>query len=275
MKRFTFGAAALLVAGANLISAQQHAVTPPDIKAALDSISSADMRGNLSFLASDELQGRYTPSPGLDVAAEFIASQFRGAGLEPGGDHDYFQTADMVDRHMAKLESPLMLKGGGQTITIPAQSISINDESAAANIKDASVVVLPSRDPALLKGLELAGKAVVVPADPWTKVAPAQRMATFMKMREFDTAVGRSNAALEVLVNPRRQFSGAGRLITADRAREHAVPSIYVHSDELGKWLEQGKAPSDTRVSVDIPGPGDRHVILKNVVAVLRGSDPA
>src|SRR5262249_17680946 len=41
----------------------------------------------------DTLQGRATPSPGLDAAAEYIASQMRKAGLEPVGDDGYFQTA--------------------------------------------------------------------------------------------------------------------------------------------------------------------------------------
>jgi hypothetical protein len=60
----------------------------------LDRISADSMRGHLSFLASDALEGRGTPSRGLDIAAEYIASQFRAAGLEPLGDDGYFQTAD-------------------------------------------------------------------------------------------------------------------------------------------------------------------------------------
>jgi len=60
----------------------------------LDRISASSMRGNLSFLASDMLEGRGTPSRGLDIAAEYIAAQFRRAGLEPLGDDGYFQTAD-------------------------------------------------------------------------------------------------------------------------------------------------------------------------------------
>src|SRR5690606_34504440 len=57
-----------------------------------------------SFLASDALEGRGTPSRGLDIAAEFIASQFRGAGLEPLGDDGYFQTADwnLIDPKRSK-----------------------------------------------------------------------------------------------------------------------------------------------------------------------------
>src|SRR3954471_3668453 len=55
-----------------------------------------DLKADVSFLASDALQGRATPSPGLDIAAEYIAAQFRRAGLEPVGDDGYFQTADYL-----------------------------------------------------------------------------------------------------------------------------------------------------------------------------------
>ena len=66
----------------------------PAVKESLDRISADSLRGHLSFLASDLLEGRGTPSKGLDLAAEYIAAQFRRAGLEPIGDDGYFQTAD-------------------------------------------------------------------------------------------------------------------------------------------------------------------------------------
>jgi Zn-dependent M28 family amino/carboxypeptidase len=55
-------------------------------------ISEQSLKGHLSFIASDLLEGRDTPSRGLDLAAEYIAAQFRRAGLEPGGTDGYFQT---------------------------------------------------------------------------------------------------------------------------------------------------------------------------------------
>lgn len=70
----------------------------PDRKAALDHISANALKGNLSFLSSDLLEGRSTPSRGLDLAAEFIASRFREAGLEPVGDDGYFQSATVKGR---------------------------------------------------------------------------------------------------------------------------------------------------------------------------------
>jgi hypothetical protein len=68
-----------------------------ELQHALNGITADSLRGNLSFLSSDMLAGRWTPSFGLDIAAEFIASRFRGAGLEPGAGQDYFQKADLTE----------------------------------------------------------------------------------------------------------------------------------------------------------------------------------
>ncbi len=81
---------ALLVVAA---SAAGPSLTPEQ-RAAIDRISADSLRGHLSFIASDSLEGRATPSRGLDLAAEYIAAQFRRAGLEPP-QGSYFQTAKL------------------------------------------------------------------------------------------------------------------------------------------------------------------------------------
>ncbi|MEO7495666.1 MAG: M28 family peptidase [Massilia sp.] len=87
-------AALALCLAAPLLANAAPAALPPDTVRLLDAVSAASMRGHLSFLASDALEGRGTPSRGLDIAADYIAAQFRRAGLEPLGDDGYFQTAD-------------------------------------------------------------------------------------------------------------------------------------------------------------------------------------
>jgi Zn-dependent M28 family amino/carboxypeptidase len=86
-KRVALALAALAIAAA------PARIAPSDAEsAALDRISAQSLAGHLSFLASDLLEGRATPSRGLDIAAEYIAAQFRRAGLEPAGTEGYFQT---------------------------------------------------------------------------------------------------------------------------------------------------------------------------------------
>ena len=50
------------------------------------------LRGHVQFLSSDLLEGRDTPSRGLDIAGEYAAANFRRMGLEPLGPEGYFQT---------------------------------------------------------------------------------------------------------------------------------------------------------------------------------------
>src|SRR5689334_25099843 len=87
----------LLAVAAVTLSAQPAPAfrVTPDMRAMLNHISADSLRGHLSFIASDALEGRGTPSRGLDIAAEYIAAQFRRAGLEPVGDDGYFQTTTM------------------------------------------------------------------------------------------------------------------------------------------------------------------------------------
>ncbi|HEU5118167.1 MAG TPA: hypothetical protein VFT74_16215, partial [Isosphaeraceae bacterium] len=84
---------AAYVEGPVASDAVEPARRTPDRESALDQIRADSLRGHVSFLASDLLEGRDSPSKGLDLAAEYIASQFRRAGLEPMGDDGYFQTA--------------------------------------------------------------------------------------------------------------------------------------------------------------------------------------
>ena len=55
-----------------------------------DSLTLEELKTHLRFIASDELEGRRTGSPGHAVAARYIAEHFRGGGLEPAGDLEGF-----------------------------------------------------------------------------------------------------------------------------------------------------------------------------------------
>ena len=48
----------------------------------LNSITEAEMRDHIFFLASDYLGGRIGPSAEYEIAAQYVASQFVSAGLE-------------------------------------------------------------------------------------------------------------------------------------------------------------------------------------------------
>jgi hypothetical protein len=66
----------------------------------------------ITFLASDELQGRNTPSPELDSASVYIARQFESMGLEKVNG-SYFQKIDLGFISLGE-KNHLMLIGNGE-----------------------------------------------------------------------------------------------------------------------------------------------------------------
>lgn len=77
-------------------------------------ITAADLKSHISYLASDELKGRYTGSPGGIAASEYIRDQFKAAGLKLLG-NDGFQPFEVV----------VSVKAG------PGNSLKINGKSEA------------------------------------------------------------------------------------------------------------------------------------------------
>src|SRR6185295_16191239 len=50
-------------------------------------INPTALRQWLTYISSDDLEGRETFSEGLGLAAAYIADQLKSAGVRPGGDH--------------------------------------------------------------------------------------------------------------------------------------------------------------------------------------------
>src|SRR3954467_1884965 len=56
----------------------------------VEGITADQMRNYLYFVASDEMEGRDTPSRGLDTTAKFIAMNLTRWGFKPAGDDGTF-----------------------------------------------------------------------------------------------------------------------------------------------------------------------------------------
>jgi len=82
-----FSFAGLLIIFAGYLNAQDP----------IESITKAEIRDHIFFLASDYMNGRVGPSDEYEIAAQYVAAQFAGAGLKPAikneeGIMDYFQS---------------------------------------------------------------------------------------------------------------------------------------------------------------------------------------
>ena len=223
-------------------------------------ISADSLRGHLSFLSSDLLEGRGTPSRGVDLAAEYIAAQFRRAGLEAAGDDGYFQTANW---QYAKRDAQDI----ALTITASGKTMNITGTGASANFIDP---VTLARTPAVFMTWQAAlddpsaanGKVLVVPA----AAIPGAGAALQAKLK--------SKPALIVLIDRERRQARTqgGWLIDPSVAvARGGAPVVLLHAPDAAAALEQ----SGATVAAKIVAPDIAPTKLRNVIGVLRGSDPA
>ena len=266
---------AFITQGAPTETSAKQGGHPPKVSGVLRSITAADLKGDLSFLASDALGGRFSPSPGLAVAAEFIASRFRAAGLEPGGNQDYFQTAAMVDRQPAKPATPMTIKTASTTIEIPPQSWAILRASAATNIDHTQAVVFTALDDSGLSKSDVSGKAVIDLEPDFARLPQDQALAEYAKMQAFSKALSSKGAMVEIRVVQSQHLRTRPELLSVDEARKPVVPVVVTNSPELMQALRKPNASTQIQsATLTIPAPEDRPADLKNVVGILRGSDP-
>jgi hypothetical protein len=92
------------------------AQAPPRLAPGVDSIRASDLRADLTFLASDALEGRMSLERGSEVAIQWIAAEFGKAGLKPLVDGSYLQPVPLVE-YRGDRESSLKITLG-QTETL-------------------------------------------------------------------------------------------------------------------------------------------------------------
>jgi Peptidase family M28 len=284
--RFVRAASLLCIAGV-FIGAQQtpqQLVIAPDIRAAIDHVSADSLRGHLSFIASDALEGRNTPSRGLDIAAEYIAAQFRRAGLDPAGDDGYFQTANwlLAERNMDAFK--LEVHTGSETITVSKAQISLSMETGL-NLKRAAVVKVDFKDATSLGALkpgEVEGKAVITEIPDFRREDRSRWSEMIRAQNEFMSKMSELKAAIVISVD-RRSASGSGapsRLIDPENRRPATVapgvPLITVHDPRL-VTLNDAMKPGlgSAELSIQLDASAEKPIKLRNVIGLLRGSDAA
>ncbi|MCS7046044.1 MAG: hypothetical protein NZO58_06785, partial [Gemmataceae bacterium] len=131
----------------------------------------ARMRADLTYLASDECEGRGVGTKGIDLAADYIARQFAQAGLVPGGvNGSWFQPFTMT-RGAPRLAHPgkVALHGPlGQTITLqPNVDFQVMALSGTGKVTAPLVFVghgitAPDIGYDDYRGIDVAGKIVIV-----------------------------------------------------------------------------------------------------------------
>jgi hypothetical protein len=251
--------------------------TPPVPASATSvAITEQDLRQRLFLIADDSMMGRESGSRGSHLTAEYVASEFRRLGLEPAGENGtYFQT---VPFWRAAVDPQSRLEVGGVPLELGRDFVPASIAATPRTLDGvATVYGGPATDTTkLISAEQAAGKVVVldVPVG-----SPLRGLA--IGSPRWRDAVAVAVVALDVIGVENVVRLREGRPV-ADTTRIRAVvPALWITrraaTTILGadpSTLAAGAAGGSLRGRFDIartpmPYPA------RNVVAILRGSDPA
>ena len=276
---------------------------------AQDDAIEARMRKDITFLASDECEGRGVGTKGLELAAEYIAKQFKDAGLKPGGvDGTYFQPFPFSGSAELDGTSTLVLHGPkGEKIKLKqGPDFRVIGFSAAGKLTAPLVfagygVKARTIDYDDYKGIDVEGKVVVT-----LRKLPRWNSKDFkfdgankdeLSALEYKQLTGHANkAAAVILVNDETEMPNDRLLPFATAAKSNTTISIpYVQlkrsaiEDILRSTTGMGLAETEKAIGGDLkprsaPLTGwtveldvkinRQKVVVKNILGVVEGKGP-
>jgi Peptidase family M28 len=297
-RAWTAASACLLVCLiATGLAAQQTAITP-DL-----------LRDWLTYIASDDLEGRNTFSEGLGLAAAYIADQLKQVGVKPGGDHGtYFQRVAVLGvRSMNR--STVTVEVNGMTRTFnDGEGVTFRRNVGGKRTLSLKDVVFAGYGLNLgenhndYKGLDVKGKAVVWLGLQGPRLADSGRISRQLTARA-SLATEELGAAATIAPLPQqgqRGFGGRGTgnqsdFTTAQRLDLPQPPSITANDDFMeflfsGSDVKYADLKARSERQDDLPAftlkgvtltfklDADYQVVntryTRNVVGIVEGSDP-
>ena len=266
---------------------------------------------HVEALANDGMAGRNTGSPAHTLAADYVATQFRNAGLEPAGAAGgYIQPVAFKTRRIVETQSSLALVANGKTEALTlGEDANINVRTDPAAAVDAPLVFvgyglkIPERRIDDFAGVNLKGAiAVYIASTPKSLPGPLQAhfgsAAERWKMYKAAGAIGIISIANPKSMDVPWARSTLARLqpamSLADAALDDAAGqqlSITMNPAHADKLLAgSGHTFSEVLALVDAGKPVPSFVLparlkataaveraqveSQNVAGILRGSDP-
>jgi hypothetical protein len=180
------------------------------------------------------------------LAAEYIAAQFRRAGLEPPGDDGYFQTAWLTTVEPNSEDLEVTVSAGGRSLRIGANEISLANPS---DVRLEDVPLFFAGESTRLAPEDVRGKAVLFTAraggPPRAAWEPALELRMVRRLR-------------------------SGPFVIPPESPGRSFPSGEVAKPELSAFLA---GTTDARITVHAAASRYQRAKVRNVAGVLRGSD--
>ena len=234
-----------LLVARSLIAADTTSTLSPQNRSVISHITADALRGHVTFLASDLLEGRDTPSRGLDIAAEYIAAQFQLMGLKPAGSDGYFQTTNVALRTPDPQDLEFVITSGGKSVQVTAdQSYLIPAEPLF--IEERPLIVI--NEQTSVNATTVRGAVVYLEST-----------------KAFGKVDGKEPA---LVLYPARRLPGRARVVLPDIQEPLQVPIVNA---DLADLL---RGATDAHITLRARAAHEQLVPVRNVAGLLPGSDP-
>lgn len=254
---------------------------------ALAAITPILLEAHLSFLLADALEGRGNGSSGLDVAAEYIAAQFRRAGLKAVGDDGYFQTTPRTRLTPNADGFRCRLSTNGQVLDVPARRFALV-LTAASNtpaIRELRIDEIPVIK--LLFGGQFpeqtadTARAAIITEIPVPPTDQAERAAFIPRWMDFRNRLGSFKCALivEIRRDPGRALDYFASRQLVDPQQKGRVttgtPVVSLFGDAAAAAYDALPSGATAALfTVRLSPPVETDAPQRNVIGLLPGSDP-
>lgn len=189
--------------------------TPQATVATASALSEDDLRRHVEALASDDMEGRLTGTPGGKRAAEYVAAAYKAAGLQPVGDAGtYMQSFEFTAGVSLGAGNTLTATVGGKALDLKTDadwrplSFSRTGAAAPADVVFAGYGVVAPKDGDNAEydsyaHLDVAGKWVLVYRGLPNNVDPKTRvhLSRYADVR-YKAATARANKAAGIIFAP-------------------------------------------------------------------------
>jgi hypothetical protein len=111
-----------------------RAAADPKSAQSVPKMTGAQVRAHIEFLADDLMEGREAGTRGFDLAAHYVATMLKSAGLQPAADDGtYFQKVPLRKSTLASSQLSLTSKSGGAAaeIRIPDEGVVLSNHKLA------------------------------------------------------------------------------------------------------------------------------------------------
>lgn len=233
----------LLLVASLFVSAQKKN-TPPYFAA---TITADDMKKHLYIIAGPEMEGRDTPSPGLEKAANYIEDHFKSLGLIPGNNGSFRQHYPLYKDSMTS--TILQVNGTDFELSKDFQPNTMLNHTAQMRFSEVVFAGYGIVDGDIdhYKDLDIRGKLVLILDGSPAGYKPSE--SGFRSPANVFTKVGRAHekgaAAVMVVYGnyPRKTFNTTSNY-ALNSFKESAYPLLFTVSESVAESIigEEGKA---------------------------------